>query len=176
MGVLPQNQYGHVLSSARHPIRGKCLEMAHNPSVPFAQRTTAKFAFHRTEANLAYYWGEAGADLDLFNFDRCTGMFSDPLYIPIDDYDGGGGVAFSSTGRYVYTSSVFDVYQFDTQVADTLDPWCRSRIGTVPTRLLLHSQHCSTLFNSLRMERSTSARAIAPNILHVINDPDEPGR
>ena len=69
-------------------------------------------------SKFAYYWGEPGEDLDIFRFDRCTGLFYDRVYIPITDYDGGMGVAFSPNGRYVYVSSVFDVYQFDTEAAD----------------------------------------------------------
>ncbi|MBK6626160.1 MAG: T9SS type A sorting domain-containing protein [Flavobacteriales bacterium] len=70
-------------------------------------------------SKFAYYWGdEPGDDLDILSFDRCTGHFFDVINVQISDYDGGGGVAFSPNGRYVYVSSVFDVYQFDTEAAD----------------------------------------------------------
>ena len=67
-------------------------------------------------SKFAYYWGES--DLDIFDFDRCTGLFSDSVFVPIDDYDGEGGVAFSPNGRFLYVSSILDAYQFDTEASD----------------------------------------------------------
>ncbi len=70
-------------------------------------------------SKFAYYWGDQpGDDLDILSFDRCTGLFSNPINVQISDYDGGGGVAFSPNGRYLYVSSVLDVYQFDTEATD----------------------------------------------------------
>jgi hypothetical protein len=40
-------------------------------------------------SKFAYYWGEH--DLDVFDFDRCTGLLSNPVHIDIDDYNAGGG-------------------------------------------------------------------------------------
>lgn len=79
---------------------------------------SGQVCFSPDGSKFAYYWGEPGGDLEVMRFDRCTGLFSDPVYIPINDYDGGGGVAFSPSGRYVYVSSVLDVYQFDTEASD----------------------------------------------------------
>ena len=51
--------------------------------------------------------------LRLFDFDRCTGIFSNPIYIPILDSMIARGVAFSSSGQYLYVSSDVFVYQYD---------------------------------------------------------------
>ncbi|QQR87182.1 MAG: T9SS type A sorting domain-containing protein [Flavobacteriales bacterium] len=67
-------------------------------------------------SKFAYYWG--GSDLDIFSVDRCSGLFSDHVHISIDDYDGSGGVAFSASGRFLYVSSVLDVYQVDMDATD----------------------------------------------------------
>jgi len=64
----------------------------------------------------AYYWGIE--DLDILDFDRCTGLFSNQVHIDIDDYNTAGGVAFSPNSRYLYVSSVLDAYQFDTEASD----------------------------------------------------------
>lgn len=48
-------------------------------------------------SRFAYYWGE-DADLDIFRFDRCTGLFYDPVYVPVNDQLV-GGVSFSPSGR-----------------------------------------------------------------------------
>ncbi len=68
-------------------------------------------------SRFAYYWGE-DEDLEIFDFDRCTGLFSDPVHILIDDANSMGGVAFSPNSRYLYVSSVMDVYQYDTEAPD----------------------------------------------------------
>ncbi|MEO8590202.1 MAG: hypothetical protein ABI432_12585, partial [Flavobacteriales bacterium] len=68
-------------------------------------------------SKFAYYWG-LQTDLEIFDFDRCTGLFSNPVHVLINDADGMGGVAFSPNSRYLYVSSVEDVYQYDTQAAD----------------------------------------------------------
>ncbi len=65
----------------------------------------------------AYYSGFFN-DLEIFDFDRCTGLFSNPVHITINDSNNVGGTAFSPNGRYLYASSVFDVYQFDTQASE----------------------------------------------------------
>lgn len=67
-------------------------------------------------SRFAYYYGDA--DLDILRFDRCSGLFSDPVHVDIDDFDQMGGVAFSPNGRFLYVSSVNDVYQFDMTAAD----------------------------------------------------------
>jgi len=126
-------------------------------------------------SKFAYYWGEPGADLDIFDLDRCTGLFSDPVYVAITDYDGGGGVAFSPNGRFVYVSSVFDVYQFDTEAAD------------IPTSMVHVAHWDSTYSPSPPFATLFDIAQLAPDgkiyigtgnstdKLHVIHDPDSAG-
>jgi hypothetical protein len=56
--------------------------------------------------------------LNYFDFDRCTGTFSNPRHFsvlqPTDTFPEGGGVAFSPDSRYLYLSTFFDVFQYDT--------------------------------------------------------------
>lgn len=58
-------------------------------------------------------------DLDIFNFDRCTGSFFNPIHIPIQDsadtFPAGYpvGVAISQNSQYLYVSSYNLIYQFD---------------------------------------------------------------
>ncbi|MBL0102943.1 MAG: T9SS type A sorting domain-containing protein [Bacteroidetes bacterium] len=59
----------------------------------------------------AYY--EPYGDLDIWNFDRCSGVFSNFVHININDSAAAGGAAFSSTGNYLYISSMNYIYQFD---------------------------------------------------------------
>ncbi|MFZ1666690.1 MAG: hypothetical protein WAU08_14885, partial [Flavobacteriales bacterium] len=56
--------------------------------------------------------------LEIFDFDRCTGLFSDPIATEINDYAYLGGVAFSPSGQFLYVSSLADVYQYDMAAPD----------------------------------------------------------
>ena len=54
----------------------------------------------------------------LYDFDRCTGMLSNQIHIPLSDTAGVGGIAFSPDSRYMYVSSQELIYQFDVTVQD----------------------------------------------------------
>ena len=73
--------------------------------------------FSPNGTKFAYYWGD-GEDLEIFGFDRCSGLFSTPVHIAIEDQNSQGGVAFSPNSRYLYVPSVEDVYQYDTEASD----------------------------------------------------------
>jgi hypothetical protein len=76
--------------------------------------------------------------LMIMNFDRCTGMFSNPISISIPveavtyntfhDSTGGGanGLSFSPNGQYLYENSLYYIDQYD--LADTNMNTRRSRI------------------------------------------------
>jgi hypothetical protein len=60
-------------------------------------------------------------DIQIFNFDRCIGEFSNPIHIPIvdaADTSYAAGLAFSPSGRFLYISSTSYIYQFDTEALD----------------------------------------------------------
>ncbi|MDX9750209.1 MAG: T9SS type A sorting domain-containing protein [Flavobacteriales bacterium] len=121
----------------------------------------------------AYYWGVE--DLEIFSFDRCTGLFADPVHIPIDDTNTMGGVAFSPSGRYLYVSSVMDVYQFDTE-------------ATSIAASMVHIAHWDGFYSpSPPFATGFDIAQLAPDgkvyiatgnstlHLHVVHDPDQPG-
>lgn len=60
--------------------------------------------------------------LDYFDFDRCTGTFSNPRHFsvlqPTDTFPEGGGVAFSPDSRFLYLSTFYKVFQYDTWAPD----------------------------------------------------------
>lgn len=113
--------------------------------------------------------------LQIFDFDRCTGMFSNPLFLKIQDSASCGGVAFSPNSRYLYVSSTRYIYQFDMQASDilasktTVAVWDSSYIPSVPfATTFAHMQLApdgKIYFNSCN----------GTNILHVINYPDSAG-
>lgn len=65
----------------------------------------------------AYFYRNGG--LDIFDFDRCTGDLSNPVYINIPPESGFNvGMAISPNSDVLYVSNVFHVYQFDLTAAN----------------------------------------------------------
>jgi len=51
--------------------------------------------------------------LNIYDFDRCTGMLSNHQQLFHEDYDSAGGVAISPSSRFLYYSSFTEIIQFD---------------------------------------------------------------
>lgn len=124
---------------------------------------------------LAYYFGIAGEDLEVFDFDRCTGLLSNPVHVPIDDLNNHGGVAFSPNGRYLYVSSIDRVYQFDTWATDI----AASRVTiAVWDGFYSPSPPFATVFDIAQLAPDGKIYIGTGNgtlHLHVINEPDQGG-
>lgn len=60
--------------------------------------------------------------LDIFEFDRCTGQFSNPVESgPISEpVIVGGGVAVSPNSRYLYVTNIYKLYQYDLKAENIL--------------------------------------------------------
>ncbi|QQR87173.1 MAG: T9SS type A sorting domain-containing protein [Flavobacteriales bacterium] len=130
-------------------------------------------AFSADGSRFAYYWGVS--DLDIFSVDRCTGLFSDDVHIDINDYNGNAGVAFSPSGRFLYVSSVYDVYQVDMEASDIaasilhIAEWDSTYSPGPPL---------ATLFNAAQLApdgRIYISTGNGTDKLHVINYPDSLG-
>jgi len=117
--------------------------------------------------------------LNIFDFDRCTGLFSNPLQIFYTDNEVAGGVAISPNSRYLYLSSYLEIYQFDLYAEDieasrqTVAVY-DGYLETVPgfslgfaTRFFLAQLAPD---NKIYLSTYSSVRS-----LHVINNPDLPG-
>ncbi len=114
-------------------------------------------------------------DLDIMDFDRCTGIFSNCVHVPINDSAAGGGVAFSSNSKALYVSSTKYVYQFKmdaTNVAlskTTVAVWDTNYSPSPPaatTFYLLHLAPDSKIY--INCTNSTLD-------MHVIDYPDSIG-
>ncbi len=60
-------------------------------------------------------------DLRIFDFDRCTGTLSNPIFISIEDNADNelfSGLAWSADGRYLYAAEIKRILQFDTWASD----------------------------------------------------------
>ena len=70
-----------------------------------------QFCFSPDGSKFAQYG--ATNDLDIMDFDRCSGVFSNYIHVSINDSAAGGGVAFSSNSQVLYATSTSYIYQFD---------------------------------------------------------------
>jgi hypothetical protein len=82
--------------------------------------------------------------LDFFEFDRCTGEFYNSQLITIPDSTGTLGCSFSSNSRFLYVSSKYNLFQYDTwstnMVADVIHiaSWDNFYDGIVPVLYFMH--------------------------------------
>ena len=75
-----------------------------------------KFAWYEPVYKSIYYSGISY--LDIYDFNRCTGDFSNPITVPINDSAFLGGLAFSPNSQVLYASSESYIYQFDLTAPD----------------------------------------------------------
>ncbi len=59
-----------------------------------------------------------GNEIDLYDFDRCTGLLSNQMQLFYPDTAYSGGIAFSPNSRFLYASMYLNVYQFDLDAPD----------------------------------------------------------
>lgn len=125
-------------------------------------------------SKFAYYCGFT-EDLEVFGFDRCTGLFSNPVHITINDANSMGGVAFSPNSRYLYVSSLEDMYQYDTEAPNI----AASMVHIAEwDGFYSPSPPFATLFDIAQLAPDGKIYIGTGNStfhLHVIHNPDEPG-
>ncbi|MBK9514256.1 MAG: T9SS type A sorting domain-containing protein [Flavobacteriales bacterium] len=124
-------------------------------------------------SRFAYYWSES--DLDVLQFDRCSGEFFNPVHIPIADDEAVAGVAFSPNSQLLYVSSYLDAYQFDISADDIA-----SSMVHIAEWDTFYSPFppFATVFDMAQLAPDGKiyiSTANGTKHLHVINDPDVPG-
>ena len=114
---------------------------------------------------------QVGAYLEVYDFDRCTGLLSNHHQYHFINR-GWGGLAFSPNSRYLYVNYEQLVFQYDMQAEDifaspvTVATW-DGYTSPYPTRFF---------FMQLAPDgKIYSATTTGSNVLHVIQRPDEPG-
>ncbi len=120
-----------------------------------------------------FYAGPSG--LEIFDFDRCTGLFSNPAHIPIVATGGACGVAFSPNSRFVYVSSSPDVYQFDAEAEDVA---ASQVLIATWDGFYSPSPPFATMFDLAQLAPDGKVYIGTGNgtlHLHVIHNPDAPG-
>jgi len=85
-----------------------------NVTQPIFSPNGEKFAF-----SYAYYpsnhWKH---DVRVFDFDRCTGNLTNGQLINVTDSMSGVGISFSANSQFLYSTSILNIYQINTDTTD----------------------------------------------------------
>ena len=123
--------------------------------------------------HLAYV--DAFADLDLFDFDRCSGELSNVRHVEIADSLFAAFAAYSPSGRFLYVTWVDRIFQYDTEAADitasqtTVAVW-DSTYDPGPPFSLLFMNICLAPDGKIYVSTGNGSR-----YMHVIDQPDSLG-
>jgi hypothetical protein len=123
-----------------------------------------------------YARNQPNSEIDLFDFDRCTGLLSNPIHIPfLNDTSGGAGIAFSPNSKILYANYDKYLVQFDLLDADI--PGSLDTIGVFdyfsdPFPPLYASFYLSLLAPDGKIYINTGN---STRYFHVINSPDSLG-
>ena len=119
--------------------------------------------------------------IDLYDFDRCTGLLSNPLHIPIDTTEEGfidgafGGLAFSPDSELLYHSRIERIEQYDLLASDI--------VGSVDTVAFYDDfrdpiANLATLFGLMQLAPNGKiyvATSSTTRYMHIIHNPNERG-
>lgn len=116
--------------------------------------------------------GELGNYVDLFDFDRCTGLLSNQQQYHLDNYGGGIGLEISHNSRFLYISASYYIYQ--------LDLWADDVFASIDTVAISDNVQDPflTRFNEAQLARDGKIYMSATNSmkkLHVMDYPNRQG-
>jgi hypothetical protein len=113
--------------------------------------------------------------LDIMDFDRCSGTFSNDIHITINDSADASGVAFSPNSRFLYVGSERYVYQYDMHAANI--EASRVTVAVWDSFYSPNPPFAITFFKGM-LAGDGKIYFISPNgsdYLHVVNFPDSLG-
>lgn len=114
--------------------------------------------------------------LDIFDFNRCTGMLSNDIHITLPQTTSyPGGTAFSPNSRFLYMSNIKEVYQYDLTTANIA---ASQLTVAVWDSFYSPSPPFATLFDGMQLAPDGKIYIQTGNgtlHLHVINYPDSLG-
>jgi hypothetical protein len=115
--------------------------------------------------------------LQIFDFDRCSGIFSNPELVNFD-FDGGyfGGLSASRDCRFVYVSDRLNLYQYDLQNADieSTKTFIATYDGFMNPGRCLFSNPQLAPDGKIYLNNNFFQGGVCKN-LHVINHPERQG-
>lgn len=156
----------HVCLFTPEGVEYKGLQTIGDTSYQFCCGQTA---FSPDGSKFFRHWPEG---LQILDFHRCTGVFSNPLHIDYSDFAAAGGVAVSPGGRFLYITKSTKIYQYDLWAPDLV----ASRI-TVAEYDDFVSPFPTYFFQALLAPdgKIYIVSSNTNNILHVIHNPDSLG-
>ena len=111
--------------------------------------------------------------IDLMDFDRCTGLFSNAREVIVpDSFLLSFGCSFSPNNRFLYVSNQIEFYQYD-----TWDPFMNANVQLVAQwDSFVSPLKTKFLFHALAPDgRIYICTAEGTNLFHYISNPDLPG-
>ncbi len=126
--------------------------------------------FNQNGTKYARY--DTSNDLDVFDFDRCAGILSNNIHVPINDSMVGLGVAFSPDGSKLYVSSLDYLYQFDLNATNILTS--KTTVATWDSTYAPFATtfYCQQLAPDGKIYVATTS---TNNVMHIIDSPDSLG-
>jgi len=137
--------------------------------LPWSNACQPTFSPDGNKFSYSYYDDMLNHTVFLFDFDRCTGTFSNPQTIDITDGHLGFGLAFSPNSQFVYATSSVHVFQINTA---TLNVDTVSVIDTFYSNGFLMNYFLMYLAANGKIY-ITSGNSVQH--LHFINYPDSAG-
>jgi len=137
------------------------------------------YSLHGLEAQVAFsadgskFIKNWPSGLFIYDFDRCTGLLSNPVNISYDStYDASGGVVTSANSRFLYLFGITKVWQYDFWATDF-----KASRQTVAVYDGFVSPNPTGFFQAMLAPNGKiySVSTSTNNVLHVIHHPEEPG-
>jgi len=165
--IKGQNKYFRFILSPEGISQGQEIELTPTMSNILSEGI---LVFSPDGTKFARY--EATYGIYFYDFDRCTGEFSNPKYISMAGAPLGGGLSFSPDSRYLYATSATEVFQIDTWASNM-----NASKKTVAQYDGYQSPFGSTFFLS---QLAPDGRIYlnctnGENVLHAIQSPNKPG-
>ncbi|MBA3649318.1 MAG: hypothetical protein H0W62_12340 [Chitinophagales bacterium] len=109
--------------------------------------------------------------LDIFDFDRCTGLFSSPIsyHMPLTPSNFWAELSFSPDGRFLYVGSLLQIFQFDLIASNVIN----SKVLVAEWKTFYSP--FSTWFYIMQQALDNKIYLCtwgADSVLHVIDKPD----
>ena len=165
-----------ILPEAYHPSYYVYLLTPYGIQYSSKQTIGTRYVFKAGQATFSrdgslYAIYDSVNDLDVFDFDRCSGTFSNPRHVAVYDSMNSSGVTISPNNRFIYGSSTLYLYQFDLQNLQNYQTFTwdsfRDPYNNFPT--LFYTQE---LMPDNKIYINTGSSTV---YLHVINYPDSLG-
>jgi hypothetical protein len=122
----------------------------------------------------AIYHGNAQGT-EIYDFDRCTGTFSNGVYIPMYDSSGAGGAAISPNSKYLYINCIDSLWQYDLTASNIAasEIFIDKYNGDIDSTVSLPTNF---VFQALAADgKIYLATGNGTRYYHVINSPDSAG-